>query len=72
MPVLLKKYLQLGGKIVEFNIDPLFNDCLDGLLILDLYDVPPEVIASLSREMKDQSIFERFSQQKTLQEKVQV
>jgi len=72
MPVLLKKYLQLGGKIVEFNIDPLFNDCLDGLLILDLYDVPPEVIASLSREMNDQSIFERFSQQKTLQEKVQV
>jgi len=72
MPVLLKKYLQLGGKIVEFNIDPLFNDCLDGLLILDLYDVPPDVIASLSREMNDQSIFERFSQQKTLQEKIQV
>lgn len=72
MPVLLRKYLQLGGKIIEFNIDPLFNDCLDGLLLLDLYDVPPEVIASLSREMNDQSIFERFSKQKPLQEEVQL
>jgi len=72
MPVLLKKYLQLGGKIIEFNIDPLFNDCLDGLLLLDLYDVPTEVIASLSREMNDQSIFERFSKQKPLQEEVQL
>lgn len=72
MPVLLKKYLQLGGKIVEFNIDPLFNDCLDGLLILDLYDVPPDVIASLSREMNDQSILEKFSQQRTIKNMVQL
>ena len=36
MPVLLKKYLKQNGKIIGFNIDPKFNNALDGLLILDL------------------------------------
>ncbi|MFW5781393.1 MAG: lysophospholipid acyltransferase family protein, partial [Bacteroidota bacterium] len=60
MPVLLKKYLQLNGKIVGFNIDPKFNDALDGLMVLDLYDVPVETIASLSKEIKDESLLDRF------------
>lgn len=61
MPVLLKKYLKLNGKIVEFNIDPDFNNSLDGLLVLDLYDVPPETITEFSKEIKDDSILERFT-----------
>lgn len=61
MPVLLKKYLKQNGKIIGFNIDPLFNNALDGLLILDLFDVPLETISSLSKEIKDESILERFS-----------
>lgn len=61
MPVLLKKYLKQNGKIVEFNIDPKFNNALDGLLVLDMYDVPPETIASLSKEINDESILERYS-----------
>jgi len=61
MPVLLKKYLKLNGKIVEFNIDPKFNNALDGLLILDLFDVPPETIFDFSKEIKDDSILERFT-----------
>jgi putative hemolysin len=60
MPVLLKKYLQLNGKIIGFNIDPKFNECLDGLIILDVFDVPIETISSLSKEIKDESIMERF------------
>jgi putative hemolysin len=60
MPVLLKKYLQQNGKIVEFNIDPLFNECLDGLLVLDLFDVPMETISSLSKELNDETILDRF------------
>ena len=60
MPVLLKKYLQLNGKIISFNIDPKFNECLDGLIVLDVYDVPIETIASLSKEFKDESIMKRF------------
>lgn len=60
LPVLLKKYLKLNGKIVAFNVDPLFNNCLDGLLVLDLFDVPVETISSLSKELNDESIMSRF------------
>lgn len=60
MPVLLKKYLQQNGKIIGFNIDPKFNDALDGLLILDLFDVPMETITSLSKEINDESLLDRF------------
>ncbi|HOT15050.1 MAG TPA: lysophospholipid acyltransferase family protein [Bacteroidales bacterium] len=55
MPVLLKKYIQLNGKIVAFNIDPKFNDALDGLLILNFHDTPREMIDYLSRESETKS-----------------
>jgi putative hemolysin len=61
MPVLLKKYIKLNGKIVCFNVDPKFNNALDGLLILDLFQVPIEVITSLSKEINDKTILERFN-----------
>ncbi|HDR67799.1 MAG TPA: lysophospholipid acyltransferase family protein, partial [Bacteroidaceae bacterium] len=35
MPILLKRYLKINGKIIGFNMDPKFNNALDGLLILD-------------------------------------
>ncbi len=60
LPVLLKKYLKLNGKIIAFNVDPLFNNCLDGLLLLDLFDVPVDTISSLSKELNDESIMTRF------------
>jgi hypothetical protein len=61
MPVLLKKYLSLNGRIIAFNLDPAFNDALDGLLVLDLMNVPMTVINSLSKEIDDSSILERFN-----------
>jgi len=60
LPILLKRYLKLNGRIIGFNLDPKFNDALDGLLVLDLFDVPMETIASLSKEINDESILERF------------
>ncbi|MEX0778264.1 MAG: GNAT family N-acyltransferase [Balneolales bacterium] len=36
IPVLLKQYLKLGGKLLGFNVDPDFNDVLDGLILVDL------------------------------------
>ena len=60
MPILLKRYLKLNGRIIGFNLDPKFNDALDGMLVLDLYDVPMDTIASLSKEINDDSILERF------------
>ncbi|MBI9059656.1 MAG: lysophospholipid acyltransferase family protein [Labilibaculum sp.] len=61
LPVLLKKYISLNAKIIGFNIDPNFNDCLDGLIVIDLFDVPVKVIESLSKEIKDDTILKRFS-----------
>ena len=61
VPILLKKYLQLNAKTIGFNIDPKFNDALDGLLILDIFDVPQAFIKALSKELNDESILERFN-----------
>ncbi|MCK9499117.1 MAG: GNAT family N-acetyltransferase [Bacteroidales bacterium] len=49
MPVLIKKYLSLGGKILDFNIDPEFNFAIDGLVILDIGVVSQEVINSYNK-----------------------
>lgn len=60
LPVLLKKYIKLNAKIIGFNVDPKFNNCLDGLIVLDVYDVPKNTIESLSKEANDGSILKRF------------
>ena len=36
VPILLKQYLKLGGKLLGFNADPTFGDALDGLIRVDL------------------------------------
>jgi len=60
LPVLLKKYIKLNARIVSFNVDPKFNNCLDGLIVLDVFDVPQATVESLFKEVNDGSILERF------------
>ncbi|MBO7223815.1 MAG: hypothetical protein J6V70_06750, partial [Kiritimatiellae bacterium] len=36
IPVLIKQYLKLGGKILAFNLDEEFSDVVDGLILIDL------------------------------------
>jgi SpoU rRNA methylase family enzyme len=36
IPVLLRHYLNLGGKLLTFNLDPDFSEVLDGLVLVDL------------------------------------
>jgi len=36
IPILLKQYLKLGGRLIAFNQDNKSNDTLDGLIVLDL------------------------------------
>jgi len=36
VPILLKQYLKLGGKLLGFNVDPNFSETLDGLVLVDL------------------------------------
>jgi len=64
LPVLLKKYIKLNAKIIGFNVDPKFNNCLDGLIALDLCDIPPNTIESLSKEANDGSILQQFQSRK--------
>jgi putative hemolysin len=40
MPVLFKKYLAQNAKILAFNRDPLFNNAIDGFMILDIENMP--------------------------------
>ena len=36
IPVLLRQYLKLGGKLIGFNVDKAFSDVLDGMIVVDL------------------------------------
>ena len=36
IPVLLKQYVKLGGKLMSFCLDPSFGNVLDGLILVDL------------------------------------
>ena len=49
MPVLFKKYLSQGSKFIGFNVDHDFNDCLDGLAILDVRNIPMDTIKMLEK-----------------------
>lgn len=49
IPILLKKYLKQNAQIIGFNVDPKFSQALDGLMILDLNQLPDETIQNLGR-----------------------
>jgi putative hemolysin len=44
VPVLLRQYLKLGGKLLGFNVDPQFADALDGLILVDLTKTEPKLL----------------------------
>ena len=44
VPVLLRHYLSLNGKIACFTVNTGFNDSLDGLIIVDLRETPKKYI----------------------------
>ncbi len=51
VPVLLRQYIALNAKIICFNIDPKFADCLDGFLMLDLQKVPQDILEKLGKNL---------------------
>lgn len=61
LPTLLKKYIKLNARILAFNVDPDFNFCVDGLIMLDIMDVPKPEIDALSKEFQDKDmVYRRF------------
>lgn len=51
IPVLLKKYIKQNANIIGFNIDPKFNDALDGLMILDINNAPEETLETMKKDL---------------------
>ncbi len=41
IPILLRQYLKVGGKILSFNVDKSFSNVLDGLILVDLRKTDP-------------------------------
>ena len=58
IPVLLRHYLNLGGKIVAMNLDSDFQDALDALLVINLDEAPGK---SLERYMGKSGLNEFMS-----------
>lgn len=52
MPVLLRQYLNLNGRLLSFSLDPQFSNTLDGLVLVDLDRVDQQ---TLSRYMGSQA-----------------
>lgn len=48
LPILLKKYIKQNARIIAFNVDPSFNNALDGLMVLDLTELPEATTENMS------------------------
>ncbi len=44
IPVLLKHYLKLNARVLDFNVDANFSDALDVLIVTDLLDAPDQTV----------------------------
>ena len=63
LPVLLRKYFSCGAKVSCFNVDPLFFNCLDGMIVLKVADFPPAMLRSIVRPLPkemQEKVFRHF------------
>jgi len=44
LPILLRQYAKIGGKLIGFNVDRKFSNVLDGLVVVDLRQTDPAVL----------------------------
>ena len=54
LPVLIKKYIKQNAKVVAFNVDPNFNDAVDGLMYIRISDLPESTIKPVLEELAEQ------------------
>lgn len=53
LPVLMKRYFKYSARSVCFNVDPLFNNCLDCLILLRLADYPKDTLEMLLKSIPE-------------------
>ena len=58
VPVLLRQYLRLGGKLLGFNVDPEFANALDGLILVDLTKTELKLLERYLGKSEAASFFE--------------
>ena len=44
LPILLRQYAKVGGRLLGFNVDRKFSNVLDGLVVVDLRKVEPAML----------------------------
>ena len=52
LPVLIKKYIKQNAKVVAFNVDPLFNHAVDGLMYIRIADLPESTVKPVMEEFQ--------------------
>ncbi len=52
LPVLIKKYVKQNAKVIAFNVDPLFNDVVDGLMYIKIADLPESTVKPVLEEFQ--------------------
>jgi putative hemolysin len=52
LPVLIKKYVKQNAKVVAFNVDPLFNNAVDGLMYIRIADLPESTVKPVLEEFQ--------------------
>ena len=68
MPVLIKKYVKQNARLVAFNVDPKFNDAVDGLMYIRIADIPESTVKPVLEEF--QAELERKSECENIEDVV--
>jgi putative hemolysin len=52
LPVLIKKYIKQNARVVAFNVDPMFNNAVDGLMYIRIADIPESTMKPVMEEFQ--------------------
>ena len=52
IPVLIKKYVKQNARLVAFNVDPKFNNAVDGLMYIKVEDIPQSTVKPVMEEFQ--------------------
>ncbi|MFM1878013.1 MAG: hypothetical protein RLZZ241_879 [Bacteroidota bacterium] len=52
LPVLIKKYIKQNARVIAFNVDPLFNNAVDGLMYIKIADLPEDTVRPVMEEFQ--------------------
>ena len=56
LPVLLRKYVSFGAKLVCFNVDPDFHDTLDAFVLMKFSEIPDNSFRAFSKFLTEKEI----------------